>query len=574
MKLLFGILVGIVGFALTPPTSASDLIVSRGVLEDATGSLTIADVAARRPTPAGLTLFMDSSESVHWICLRVRAPATGNKVVLFIRPTFINEIRIYESGSGDPLTWKTRVTGNQYPYGNRDRANISLGFVVEVPTAERTFYLRLKSRSAAQFSVEALLPAEADRMDHQRDLVEVFFVTAMLCLLLWAILSYALDRQLVVGLFAVHQAVYTLFGIVATGYLAPLSPVAFPHLVDWVNAILYLALNFATLLFCRELFRPYEPPPVLMRGLNLLLWTFPVLLAALAMGYNGFAINSNAVIIKITWLYFVVIAFSLRVESTPRRRLVQTFFVAVLISNAVFWTASRSNRIASTVNLSGMQLLIVDGLIIGGLFAVMLHSRARKARQQAQRSALNLVLVQNKLEIEQELKQLAEVEAQTDYLTGLFNRRHFVELAERELARSIRFHRPFTLLMIDIDHFKAVNDKWGHAIGDAVLQEVAHLIHDTLRDVDVFGRTGGEEFTAVIVETDGEDAFRIAQRLCAIVADLVIVPPGAERIQITVSIGLSQLKGRKVQFKSLLDEADQAMYQAKDAGRNRLAVCK
>jgi len=574
MKLIAGSLMVIVGFILTRPALGSDLIISRTMLDDPTGSLTIADVAGRVTIPATSTPFMASSESVHWFCLRVQAPANGGKVVLFLRPTSLNEVRLYQAGIGNPLTWKTSVTGNQFPFGERDRASISLGFVVDVPAPGATYYLRVTTRSPAQFSVEAIEPAEADRWDHQRDLVMMFFVTAMLCLLLWAIHTYILDRQRVVGLFALHQAVYTLFGIAATGYLAPLFVTRFPHVLDLVNAILYLAINFTPVLFCRELFKPYEPPPLLMRGLNLLLWTFPVLLAAIALGYNAFASNSNAALIKITWLYFVVIAFSLRTEHTPRRRLVRLFFVAVFMSNLVYWLASRSSRIASIVNLTAIQVLIVDGLVLGGLFALILHTRAHQVRLEGLQSAMNLLLVQKKFEIELELKKLAEVQAQTDYLTGLFNRRHFVELAEAELARSIRFERPFTLLMIDIDHFKAINDTWGHSIGDEVLKNVAHLIRGTLRDEDIFGRAGGEEFTAVIVEADIDGAMGAAQRICSTVAEAVIVSRGAERIQVTVSIGLSQLKRRNIDFRSLLNEADRAMYDAKQAGRNRLAVCE
>jgi diguanylate cyclase (GGDEF)-like protein len=219
-----------------------------------------------------------------------------------------------------------------------------------------------------------------------------------------------------------------------------------------------------------------------------------------------------------------------------------------------------------------MQTLIIDGLVIGGLFAMILHTRARQTLQEAQQAGMDLVLVQKKLELEQKLKEQAELQAQTDYLTGLFNRRNFVDLAERELERAIRFQRPLSLLMIDVDHFKAINDTWGHGVGDFVLQNVARLMNETLRSMDILGRTGGEEFAAVIVETDGTEAFDVAQRLCATVANTEIAPPGAGSIHVTVSIGLSQLNGREIPFDSLLNEADQAMYTAKKRGRNRLVV--
>ncbi|MGA2672468.1 MAG: diguanylate cyclase [Terracidiphilus sp.] len=574
MKVLSGILVLLVGLILAPSALAGNLIVSSTVLGDPTGALTIADVAGRVTSPMGSSLDASSTNTAYWLCLRVRAPANGSKVVLFIRPSFLNEIRLYEAGSGNPLTWKTRVTGNRYPYRDRDRASTSLSFVVDVTAPEATYYLRFKTRSPMRFGVEAVEPAEAERWDRQRDLVVLFFATAMLCLLFWAILTYLQDRQPVNGLFALHQAVYTLFGIVATGYLAPWIPARFPQLGDGLNIVLYCAISFTPVLFCRALFRPYEPPPLLMRGLNLFLWTFPALLVAIALGYDTQAVNAAAALIKITWLYFVVIAFFLRVERTPSRRLLQIFFVSILMNNVAFWLASRSSRIASVINLTAMQVLIVDGLVIGALFAMILHTRARQTLLEAQQSALDLLLVQKKFEIERELKKQAELQAQTDYLTGLFNRRRFVESAERELERAIRFHSPLTLLMIDIDYFKAINDNWGHGIGDAVLKEVARLIRDALRSVDIFGRTGGEEFAAVLVETDGDHALEIAQRLCTIVADAAIVPPGAERIPVTISIGLAQLNGRKINFSSLLNEADRAMYNAKEAGRNRVAVCE
>lgn len=574
MKPASGILVSIVLLILGLPAAADDLIISRAVLEDRSGTLSIADVAGRINAPAGPgTLFSPgSTNAAYWVRLRVRPPGSGNKVVLFIRPTYLNEVRLYEAGPGDPLTWKTRVTGNLHPYAQRDRASISLGFVVDVSAPETTYYLRVKTRTAPQLNVEALTPEEAERKDHNRDLVMVFFVTSMTALLFWALFSYLLDRQRVVALFALHQAVYTLFGIIATGYLAPLAPAAVPRLLDWANALLYFGINYTAVFFVRELFRTYDPPPALMRGLGVLMWTAPILLAAIVLGYDNLALNANSVLIKIAWVYFVVMAFTLRAENSPSRRVLQVFFVAVLLSNVAFWSASRSERFASVINVSGMQLLIVDGLIIGGLFAMMLHARARRARRKAQQAALDLLLVQRNFEIEQELKMLAEVRAQTDYLTGVFNRRHFVELAERELARSIRFHRPFTMLMIDIDHFKSVNDTWGHSTGDAVLKEVSRVIRDAVRDEDIFGRTGGEEFTAVFVETEGNDAVEIAQRLCTTVENGTFVATGGERVKVTISAGLTELRGRTMSFEGILKEADAALYKAKHTGRNRVVV--
>jgi diguanylate cyclase (GGDEF)-like protein len=414
--------------------------------------------------------------------------------------------------------------------------------------------------------------APAMQMDHRHDLLMVFFVTSMLFLLVWAILNYALDRVPEVGLLAIHLATYTLFGIASAGYLALVCPARLPQLTDWAYAILYFAINFTAVLFCRELFKLYDPHPLSMRALNMLMGAFPVLIAVFALGYRSVAIVSNAALIPISWLVLAVTAFALREEDFPRRWIIRAFFVAVCASNAVFWMAGRNGRTFTAFEMSEIQLLIVNGLAVSGFFVVILKARSIHAQRKAHQSFLDLMRIQKRFNDERELKRQAELQAQTDYLTGVLNRRRFVESAEGELARAMRYQRSLSLLMFDIDHFKSINDTWGHAIGDVVLQQVAHLIRDALRGADIFGRTGGEEFAAVLVETEANAAASVAQRLCSTIADAEIVPQGTERIPVTISIGLAPLNGRSISFDDLMNEADRAMYAAKEAGRNRVAV--
>ena len=569
MNRIFRVLLLILGIALASPSHAEDLVISRAMLEDATGTLSIADVAGRAFEPVGPKLFKGFTQSAHWLRLKVRAPATGTDVVLFVRQPYLSEIRLYEADAGDPHHWKTRVTGNDYPYRDRERAKSTLSFVVNVTAPESTYYLRLKTNTVSQWSVEALTPLEAERIDNRFDLMEMFFVTSMLALLIWAIYSYYLDRLRVVGLFAIHQAVYTLYGVSITGYLAPFMPASYPQLAGGVTNIAYCAIGFTTLLFCRALFQPYAPPPRLMRGLALLLLVFPIELVAMALGYMPLAVIINLVLVRVSWWYFVIMAFSLQKEQSPSRRVLQVFFVTITLIFTVFWVSSHTG-LAETISHLGREILIVNGLIIASLFAVMLHARARQLRHETQQATLELHLAKQKLELELRLREQAEYQARTDYLTGLFNRRHFIELAERELARSARYQRPFTLLVIDIDQFKSINDTQGHRIGDVVLQKVSLLISAALREVDILGRTGGEEFAVILPETDADTANHAAQRLCEIVAEARILPD----MPVTISIGLTGSQGRNIDLAHLLEEADQAMYKAKQLGRNRAVLAE
>lgn len=562
MKSVLRLLLLLAGLALLTCARAEDHVISRAALEDASGTLTIADVVGGDFLPVGTTLSKGLTDSVYWLRLRVRAPADGKRLVLFIREPFLNEIRLYEPGPDAPARWTTRVTGNSYPFAERERGTYSLGFVVDAAAPEATYYLRIKSKSALQMTVLALTPDDANRLDHQFDLLETVFVTAMLLLLARVTQSYFLDRQRVIGLFIIHQTLYTLFGVNVTGYLAPWMPDGSPLAVHLFSLLLYCSVSFTTLLFCRELFRPYAPPKLVLRGFDLLLLIFPLQLVLMALGHYELAYGATWVLNRFSWWYFVLTAFLLRQEQSPSRRVLQLFFLAVTLAFTAFWISGSHGRL----------VLIVNGLIIGGVFALMVNARSRQFLLEAQRSALNLALAEKSLEHERALKEQAEAQARTDYLTGLSNRRHFFELAERELARSLRFQKPFALMMIDIDHFKAINDSWGHSAGDLVLAELARLIRETLRDADLFGRTGGEEFAAVVVETDLALATEVAQRLCAkVAATTFVVQPGVP-VQVTISIGLTALNAPTASFSSLLDEADRLLYLAKQQGRNRVVA--
>ncbi|MEW6533635.1 MAG: diguanylate cyclase [Thermodesulfobacteriota bacterium] len=169
--------------------------------------------------------------------------------------------------------------------------------------------------------------------------------------------------------------------------------------------------------------------------------------------------------------------------------------------------------------------------------------------------------------LEEELRRLAT----TDGLTNVWNRRYFMQLAERELDRVRRYKGCFALLLIDLDHFKAVNDTYGHDIGDEMLRKVAETCKTTLRQVDIFARYGGEEFVALLPETSLEEAIVVSERLRGIVSDHSTTdsnPP----LLITLSIGVTIAGPRCGGLNALLKEADAALYRAKRNGRNRVEI--
>ena len=166
-------------------------------------------------------------------------------------------------------------------------------------------------------------------------------------------------------------------------------------------------------------------------------------------------------------------------------------------------------------------------------------------------------------------KQYAEELAQKDELTGLKNRRAFFEQGNRIFEQSKRFRHPISVIMMDIDHFKMINDDYGHAIGDKVLRAVAESLQRVVREIDIVARMGGEEFAFILPETGLQEASKLAERLRSEIEDLVVANDG-HQIKITASFGVAACKDGDGHIEVLLTDADNALYVAKKNGRNQI----
>mgnify|MGYP001805908831 CR=1 FL=1 len=174
-------------------------------------------------------------------------------------------------------------------------------------------------------------------------------------------------------------------------------------------------------------------------------------------------------------------------------------------------------------------------------------------------------ITQRKL-AEDELKRLAI----TDPLTGAFNHRHFIERGEVELGRAQRYGRPLAVLMVDLDHFKRINDTYGHAAGDEALRRFVAVAQQVLREVDVLGRLGGEEFAVLMPETDQEGGAAAAERLRTAIAGIQVPTGDGRTFRFTASIGATSAQKSDITIQNALARSDQGLYQAKAGGRNRV----
>ena len=167
-------------------------------------------------------------------------------------------------------------------------------------------------------------------------------------------------------------------------------------------------------------------------------------------------------------------------------------------------------------------------------------------------------------------------DSRADSKTGLLNAATWERESIAEVGRAVRTRTPLAVALLDLDRFKNINDTYGHLVGDQVIKEVANTLNNVLREYDLAGRFGGEEFAVLLPQTRAPDAFRIAERIRASVAGLSLIAPGAsggERVQVTVSIGVAALdSGDRREFADLMAAADAALYRAKDSGRDQVQM--
>ncbi len=205
-------------------------------------------------------------------------------------------------------------------------------------------------------------------------------------------------------------------------------------------------------------------------------------------------------------------------------------------------------------------LFLAGSSAIASVFARVVHLR-RSKEHQVEIARVNAELVKLNVEL--------LVQARFDVLTGCANRRHFLAELDIELKRATRFGFSCVLAMLDIDHFKAVNDKYGHAAGDALLGHFSLTVSKCLRSSDLLGRVGGEEFALLMPQTFLAGGFELAERIRSAVDNSSALSGGIE-VRFTVSIGVVQWRGSEESVETLIARADDAMYSAKYAGRNRV----
>jgi diguanylate cyclase (GGDEF)-like protein len=291
-----------------------------------------------------------------------------------------------------------------------------------------------------------------------------------------------------------------------------------------------------------------------------LMATRGVVLDLLKLSYEIIIINALIKSIALTFLFFWVFRKRLSEPLGKLTSQIETINLASLENTRVVLGLAEENELSK-----------LERSFNAMLDALAAERKANAIQQMETNKTLEKLVVSRTEELVLANQKL-ETLVRTDPLTGLANRRHFLEQGNAEIQRALRTG-PMSLLMLDLDHFKQVNDTWGHAVGDKVLVNFAQVARSPLRVVDLLARIGGEEFLVLLPNTTAEGANAVAERILDAVRDQVL-EMAEGTVTYTVSIGIAEFKGADDSLFELMKRADTALYQAKNSGRNRIQVYK
>ena len=237
-----------------------------------------------------------------------------------------------------------------------------------------------------------------------------------------------------------------------------------------------------------------------------------------------------------------------------RWKVLKILIIFFIVSYFVF--AYNIVTLENNIDLYAIAVSLI--LFLGGIFCYIVGKLALRTMHDIQRLSM------------------FQQESITDALMGIKNRRYFDQKIVEEVALSLRYKLPLSLILLDIDHFKKINDMYGHMAGDEVLRNIASLICETVRDTDIVARYGGEEIAIITPSCSKQEAELLAQRLRAIIESTTMALVGAtqEVIQVTVSMGVSAMNHMITDENALIEETDDALYLAKKLGRNRVVSSK
>ena len=584
-------------------------------LEDPNGDLTFEQIRSAQYDSKFITgkqeiLNFGMTDSVYWFRLRIRndAPSDTEWKLELARPT-INTIGLYipEKTSSQYAEIKT---GFVHPFATRDVEDVSFIFNLPIESgSEQLIYFSIKDKvldlPLTIWETDTL--AKREQTSHTLAglafgaLIIMFIYNLFLTIMLWdkGFLYYSCFLIAMIFFFLVGSGYASRYlwpgQILINTFIIPLSiEFALMGLLLFAGSFLQITeqsrgwqiayQTSLTLIILSVLPTPFIGAKALdvIFPLILLIFIF-VLSLAIRVWLNGY---KAARFYLISWTIFLVVTFISTLERMGWFTIVKMIPDQMILFSSIYVVAFQSIALADQFGLYKQETINAQSAFMEQQQKALTLTKELAQTLELARDELEEKVVERTHELTEANKKLAkevierehaqqeaELLARVDPLTGLFNRRHFSHLANLKFKQAFRYKHPFSILIFDIDLFKKVNDTFGHPVGDQALIHVAKIFRRQARDSDILARYGGEEFIALLPETTSRDAGHSAERLRKALEDSKVTIKG-HTISLTLSIGVAgvSIVDDLADLEELFKQADEALYLAKEAGRNRVVV--
>ncbi len=438
--------------------------------------------------------------------------------------------------------------GNIYPYTQRSLDHYLINFEHLFDPGISTVYIQVKTRDPFIVSVSILEKSLFLNEQLMIILLVGLIYGGIIAMLFYNLFLYFGIKERYYAYYVLYLGTYLMANASYNGYTFMSLFSAHPEIQNWSQSISIYLFVVSALLFARSFLNLVKYHPTLYKMTTTVIYVILAIaiFSPLAGGYHTHVMLSIVSITFMSAYIFVISLISWKKGNRSAR-----FFLLGAISGLI-GAFSTSLTVMSFIPYSYWTYKASD---YGIYVDVVLISLA----------------LADRMKITQEKRLIAEQEAKTDVLTGLSNRRYYYKIGTKEYQRLKRNERNVSVVVFDIDNFKHINDSYGHALGDLVLENTSKIIKDTIREYDYAFRMGGDEFLLLLPETEVDEAYNLAERIRKEIKGLQ-VNADEHTLSITASFGISDFNKTDMTIETIAKRADDALYQAKRAGKDRVVI--
>ncbi len=456
--------------------------------------------------------------------------------------------------------WKIEKNGLNVPLNERDIQNSTPAFNIHINSGETAVFYVKGNTIASQIGEFQLFTKKEFYNPSRVTLLEwyMIYIFVLFAFILLNLYNYIITKESIYAYYIGYVFIYIVFTTMHSGSYITLG---FPNWQEGLHVLGQLTL-FSLLLFSIEFLELKTTYPLMKRIFNYLAIGSLIFALLLSQDIPYSTVASN---VFFSTVLIVIVSVAIKILRDGFTGAMYYLIALMLYLPSMAMMAMNFNTMLPNTDLTRYSFL-AGAFVEIFLFTLILTNRYKEVNK------TNILLDKKTKELQEAKRQLT-IEATTDMLSGLYNRRYFFEASQKSFYTATRYNQELSILMVDIDKFKNINDSYGHPFGDKVIRLLSNILKNAVRDSDILARYGGEEFIILLAQTNQEDAYQLAERIRLEVQNTQISLENKDTVNITVSLGLTQLNNENdLDIEDSILRCDKALYTAKNSGRNRVSI--